>query len=223
MARPSKPTSDCHFWSEVAVGTHSATQCRGVTYPADARSAARDRRGARDRGDRQGSRAPDHDRRAFVAGARLSDAWRDRRTPLRPARGASTLGLGRLHEDCTHTLSRLLSASARTGGLVDRRPAPLHVRAMRAARALPARLARAAVRLAARQGPPRARPPDDHRSRASGHSRDPASREPVRAGVDQDQGAVHARSRRGQDWTSDLVWLTRTARSSSSSTHGRRR
>ena len=29
------------------------------------------------------------------------------------ARGAATLGLGRLHEDCSHALSRLLSAPAR--------------------------------------------------------------------------------------------------------------
>jgi hypothetical protein len=49
------------------------------------------------------------------------------------------------------------------------------------------------------------------RSRASSDPPDPASREPVHIGVDEDQGAVHARSSRARIWTRDLVWLTQTA------------
>ncbi|TMQ10252.1 MAG: 2OG-Fe(II) oxygenase [Deltaproteobacteria bacterium] len=158
------------------------------------------RRLARCGGPRRRSRSPVDDRCSPRARAWLPDR--------RSARGVARRSAPRRRHARPRATARRLRAHAHrarghttscAGRLVDHDAARVQVRAVRATRPVSSRRERAAIRVASRQGPARARPRNDHELRASRHPRDPADWQPVHAGPDQDTGLVHARRDRACD------------------------
>jgi hypothetical protein len=130
------------------------------------------------------------------------------------ARGAATLGLGRLHEACAHTLSRLLSAPAR-GSHDWSIAAPLHCTCE-----LCKRLARFLLASNEQQLDwPLAKDRRAHVHQTITHHELPVTHVTRRGGsphvlVLTKTKALFAReAAERKTWTSDLAWLTQTARS----------
>jgi hypothetical protein len=129
------------------------------------------------------------------------------------ARGGATLGLGRLHEDCTHTLSRLLSAPARSSDDWSI-AAPL-----RCTCELCKRLARFLASDERKSEWPLAKDRRAHvHQTITGHEL-PVTHVTRRAGspyvlvLTKTKALFTRGASERKAWTSDLVWLTKTARS----------
>jgi hypothetical protein len=130
------------------------------------------------------------------------------------ARGAATLGLSRLHEDCTHTLSRLLSAPARG-------PEDWSIAApLRCTCELCKRLARFLLASDEQQFCwPLAKDRRAHVHQTITHHELPVTHVTRRVGspyvlvLTKTKTLFTREAAERKTWSSDLVWLTQTARS----------